>query len=93
MKTIKLTLALVVTSALYLGLAQGISRASEVDVTDIAISRHNGGIVAHEAHDSPVVETSKASAVASGSNSALRAVTSTKCPAGWIEESGVCLPG
>ena len=89
MKTIKLFLALTVTSCLFLGIARGISHADTLDADMPSISRHNGGIVAHTVHESPVVETGKA---IDKPTSAVTAVTAPKCPAGWIEESGVCLP-
>ena len=82
MKTIKLFLALTVTSCLFLGIARGISHADTLDADMPSISRHNGGIVAHTVHESPVVETGKSTSAAH----------TAKCPAGWVEESGVCLP-
>jgi len=60
-----------------------------MDADAPTISRHNGGIVEHVWHSSPVIETGKTSSI----NSAVSAVTSPKCPAGWTDTQGVCLPG
>ena len=52
------------------------------------ISRHNGGIVEHVVHSSPVIETGKASSITSADTAAHTA----KCPVGWTDTAGVCLP-